>query len=68
MLNKFEVRSPLDFASTKKSDGTEGLATTGSVDSSSVLSVKKSARTRLRVENTLVQSVEGFLRLWERPM
>ena len=50
---------------TKKSDGTEKFATTGSVDSSIVLPETHFVRTRLRVDNTVALSVGGFLPLWE---
>ena len=62
MVKKFNVRrgctvpSPLTWPSTKKSDGTETLATTGSVDGCSVLPEIQLVGTRLRVETTQVLS------------
>ena len=62
VLRKFKVRrgctvpSPLTWPSTKKSDGTEKLATTDSEDGFSVLPETKFVWTRLRVDTTRVLS------------
>ena len=45
---------------TKKSDGTEKFATTGSVDSCSVLSETQFVGTRIRVDTIRVLSVDDF--------
>ena len=58
MLKNIKVRrgckvpSPLIWPSTKKSDGTETSATTGSVDGCCVLPEIQLVRTRLRVDTT----------------
>ena len=55
------VPSPLTWPSTKKSDGTEKLAMTGSVDVCSVLPETQFVVTRLRVDTARVLAVAGSL-------
>ena len=65
MLKKPKVRrgctvpSPLNWPSTKKSDGTEKLTTTDSVDGCGVLPETQFVGTHLHAYNTLVLSVGG---------
>ena len=63
MLMKFKARrgckvpSPITWPSTKKSDGTEKLAMTGSADGCSIRPETQCVRTCLRVDTTQVLSV-----------
>ena len=73
VLKKFKVRrgctvpSPLSWPSTKKFDGTEVFATTGSVDGCSILPETQFVETHLRVNTTQVLSGESSFPLWELP-
>ena len=61
------VPSPLTCPSTKKSDGTEELVVTGSVDGCSFLPDTQFVGTPLRMGTTQILSVGGFLAPWELP-
>ena len=73
MLKKLKVRrgctvpSPLTWPFTKKFDGTEKNAMTGSVERCSVLSESQFVATRLRVDTTRISSVGDFYLIWELP-
>ena len=73
MLMKLSVRrdstvtNPLTWPSNKMSDGTENLATTGSVDGCTVLPEPQLDGNRQRVDTTRALFVGDFIPIWELP-